>query len=88
VIERELQRSRPRVQSCYEKWLKVDPSANGQFVLVAQVAATGRVEHVTVKGQAMTESATECMEQSLKDMQLPPLEEATELEFPMVLKAQ
>ncbi len=88
VIERELQRSRPRVQSCYEKWLKVDPSANGQFVLVAQVAATGRVEHVSVKGQAMTESATECMEQSLKDMQLPALEEATELEFPMVFKAQ
>jgi hypothetical protein len=85
-INRELQRQRPKLQVCYEKWLKADPRATGEVELHLRVAASGRVKAADVTG-APPGAPADCLVRAARALTLPALGGEVELELPLQLRS-
>jgi hypothetical protein len=81
-----LQRQRPKLAACYEKWLKANPGARGEVVLEVTVTAQGRVRRATVGGDAISPASAECLVTTAKTLVLPALGAEATLEVPLVLR--
>ncbi|MFO0597909.1 MAG: AgmX/PglI C-terminal domain-containing protein [Myxococcaceae bacterium] len=83
----ELKRHTPKLQACYEKWLKANPTASGEPVLELTVTAKGVVKRAAVaKGSGINASSAECLVRTAKSLSLPPLGVEADLELPLVLR--
>jgi hypothetical protein len=84
-VMEDLRRQRPRLASCYEKWLKANPAAGGRVDLVLSVSARGRVVKASVKGDPISASSAECLTRTARQLVLSPLGSEQDLEVPLVL---
>lgn len=84
VLE-DLRRQTPKLRSCYEKWLKANPSASGTVDLVLIVDAKGAVKKASVKGDPISNESVACLKTLAKTLVLSPLGSEQELEVPLVL---
>ncbi len=84
VLE-DLRRQTPKLRSCYEKWLKANPTASGEVELMLQVSATGKVTKASVKGAPISRESAECLTITARSLVLSPLGSTQELEVPLVL---
>lgn len=84
VLE-DLRRQTPKLRSCYEKWLKANPSASGTVDLVLLVSAKGQVKKADVKGDPISAESVACLKTTAKTLVLSPLGSEQELEVPLVL---
>lgn len=83
-LQAELQRQRPKLAACYEKWLKANPTAGGKVDLLLVVAADGRVRSAKVKGEPMSQASADCVVQTATKLVLPALGSEQEIEVPLV----
>jgi hypothetical protein len=81
-----LKAQRPKLASCYDKWLKANPSAQGEVLLQFVVSAQGRVKKASVQGSTISAASSECLVTTAKSLVLPPLGTETTLELPLVLR--
>ena len=86
-IEAELQRQRPKLKACYEKWLKANPDASAEVELRLVVSASGRVREASVKGE-LSGAPAECLVRTARALSLPPLGREVEVEVPLRLTTQ
>lgn len=84
VLE-DIRRQTPKLRSCYEKWLKANPSASGTVDLVLVVDAKGAVKRANVKGDPISNESVACLKTLAKTLVLSPLGSEQELEVPLVL---
>ena len=83
----ELKRQRPKLASCYDKWLKANPNAQGEVVLELVVGAQGRVKKASVEGTSTISAASsECLVTTAKSLVLPPLGTDATLQVPLLLR--
>jgi len=82
----ELKRQRPKLASCYDKWLKANPSAEGDVTLELTVSAQGRVKRARVLEGTISAASSECLVTTAKSLVLPPLGADATLEVPLVLR--
>lgn len=83
----ELRRQRPKLASCYDKWLKANPNAQGEVVLELVVGAQGRVKKARVEGASTISAASsECLVTTAKSLVLPPLGTDATLQVPLLLR--
>ena len=83
----ELKRQRPKLASCYEKWLKANPNAQGEVVLELVVGAQGRVKKASVEGGGTISAASsECLVTTAKSLVLPALGTDATLQVPLLLR--
>ncbi len=83
----ELKRQRPKLASCYEKWLKANPDAQGEVTLELTVGAQGRVKQARVaNGGTISAASSECLVTTAKSLVLSPLGTEATLEVPLVLR--
>lgn len=82
----ELKRQRPKLASCYDKWLKANPNAQGEVVLELVVGAQGRVRKASVEsGGTISAASSECLVTTAKSLVLPPLGTDATLQVPLRL---
>ena len=77
---------RPKLASCYDKWLKANPNAQGEVVLELTVGAQGRVKKARVEGSTISAASAECLVTTAKSLVLPPLGTDATLQVPLVLR--
>lgn len=82
----ELKRQRPKLASCYEKWLKANPAAQGEVVLELVVGAQGRVKRASVEGSTVSAASAECLVTTARSLVLPPLGAEATLQVPLLLR--
>ncbi|MFZ5439404.1 MAG: AgmX/PglI C-terminal domain-containing protein [Myxococcota bacterium] len=82
----ELRRQRPKLASCYEKWLKANPAAEGEVTLELLVGAQGRVKRARVVEGTISAASSECLVTTAKSLVLPPLGTEATLEVPLLLR--
>lgn len=82
----ELKRQRPKLASCYEKWLKANPTAQGEVTLELVVGAQGRVKRARVLDGTISAASSECLVTTAKSLVLPPLGTDATLEVPLLLR--
>lgn len=87
-IQAELQRQRPKLSACYEKWLKANPSASAEVELRLVVSARGRVTQAKVEGALSEGGPADCLVRSAKALSLPALGTEVEIELPLKLTTQ
>ncbi len=80
-----LRAQRPRLSACYDKWLKANPSGQGEVMLELLVNAQGRVKKASVEKGAMNAASAECLVTTAKSLVLPPLGVEATLELPVIL---
>lgn len=81
-----LKAQRPKLASCYEKWLKANPAAQGEVVLELVVGAQGRVKKASVEGGTISAASSECLVTTAKSLVLPPLGTDATLQVPLLLR--
>lgn len=81
-----LKAQRPKLASCYDKWLKANPSAQGEVVLELVVGAQGRVKKAKVEGRSISAASSECLVTTAKSLVLPPLGTEATLQIPLLLR--
>jgi len=81
-----LKAQRPKLASCYEKWLKANPSAQGEVVLELVVGAQGRVKKARVENATISAASSECLVTTAKSLVLPPLGADATLQVPLLLR--
>lgn len=82
-----LKLQRPRLASCYEKWLKVNRDAQGEVVLSLVVTAQGRVKRAEVgHAGSISAASAECLVTTARSLVLPPLGAEATLEVPLLLR--
>jgi hypothetical protein len=86
-LQEALRRQRPKLQACYEKWLKANPSASAEVELRLVVSASGRVKDARVEGGGPG-APVECLVRSAKALSLPALGSELELEVPLRLTTE
>ena len=84
VLE-DLKRQTPKLRSCYEKWLKANPTASGEVDLSLRVSANGQVLKAAVKGAPISRESAECLTLTARSLVLSPLGSEQDLEVPLVL---
>jgi hypothetical protein len=77
---------RPKLASCYEKWLKANPAAEGEVVLELVVGAQGRVKKARVESGTISSASSECLVTTAKSLVLPPLGADATLQIPLLLR--
>ncbi len=87
-IQAELQRQRPKLAACYEKWLKANPTASGEVELQLIVSPKGRVTQAKVTGELSDDGPAECLVRTAKGLSLPALGVEVELQVPLKLTTQ
>lgn len=87
-IRSELERQRPKLRACYERWLKANPTAEADVELRLSVSAAGRVLEASVVGPALDPSAADCLVNSARALVLPPLQGDLDVELPLKLTTQ
>ena len=80
-----LKAQRPKLASCYEKWLKANPNAQGEVVLELVVGAQGRVKKASVESGTISAASSECLVTTAKSLVLPPLGTDATLQVPLLL---
>jgi hypothetical protein len=83
----DLKRQRPKLAACYEKWLKANPTAQGEVTLELLVSAKGRVKRAKVLEGTISPASAECLVTTAKSLVLPPLGVDATLEVPLVLRS-
>ena len=81
-----LKAQRPKLASCYEKWLKANPNAQGEVVLELVVGAQGRVKKASVESGTISAASSECLVTTAKSLVLPPLGTDATLQVPLLLR--
>jgi hypothetical protein len=81
-----LKAQRPKLASCYDKWLKANPSAEGEVVLELVVGAQGRVKKARVESGTISAASSECLVTTAKSLVLPPLGTEATLQVPLLLR--
>lgn len=81
-----LKAQRPKLASCYEKWLKANPAAEGEVVLELVVGAQGRVKKARVESGTISPASSECLVTTAKSLVLPPLGTEATLQIPLLLR--
>jgi hypothetical protein len=84
-VQAELRRQVPKLATCYEKWLKENPSAVGDVELHLVVNEKGRVKRAEVVGSGLSRVSADCLVRTARGLQLPPLGTEVELELPIKL---
>lgn len=84
VLE-DLKRQTPKLRSCYEKWLKANPTASGEVDLSLRVSASGQVLKAAVTGAPISRESAECLTITARSLVLSPLGSAQDLEVPLLL---
>lgn len=82
----ELKRQRPKLAACYDKWLKANPTAEGEVTLELLVGAQGRVKRARVTEGTISAASSECLVTTAKSLVLPPLGTDATLEVPLLLR--
>ena len=82
----ELKRQRPKLAACYDKWLKANPTAQGEVTLELLVGAQGRVKRARVLDGTISAASSECLVTTAKSLVLPPLGADATLEVPLLLR--
>jgi hypothetical protein len=82
----EILEQRPKFSSCYEKWLKTNPQAQGTVMLELQLNSHGKVLGARVDGSSVSASAAECLSTTAKMLVLSPLGAEATLQVPLVLR--
>lgn len=85
-VRDEILRQRPKFSACYEKWLKTNPSAQGEVTLELQLNAHGRVLRARVEGSSVSAAAQQCLTTTAKTLVLSPLGAEATLQVPLVLR--
>ena len=81
----ELERNKPKLAACYEKWLKANRAAEGDVTLELTVSAKGKVKEAAVTEGTLSKSASECLVRTAKSLTLPALGADATLELPLIL---
>ena len=81
-----LKAQRPKLSSCYDKWLKANANAQGEVLLQLVVSAQGRVKKASVQGSTISPASSECLVTTAKSLVLPPLGTEATLELPLLLR--
>ncbi len=83
----ELRSQTPKLAACYEKWLKANPTAQGEVTLELTVSAKGKVKRATVGASSISPASAECLVRTAKSLVLSPLGAEATLEVPLVLRS-
>jgi hypothetical protein len=82
-----LKLQKPKLASCYEKWLKANRDAQGEVVLSLVVTAQGRVKRAEVgNAGSISAASAECLVTTARSLVLPPLGTEATLEVPLLLR--
>lgn len=87
AVMAELQRQRPKLAACYEKWLKANPNAQGQVLLEMLVSAQGEVKEASIESGTVSAASAECLVTTVKSLVLPQIGIEATLQVPLVLRA-
>ncbi len=82
----DLRRQTPKLQACYEKWLKAHPQAEGEVVLTLTVSARGHVTRAAVQGEGLSPESAGCLSRTARTLVLPALGSEQDLELPLLLR--
>ncbi len=77
---------RPKLSACYDKWLKANPSAQGEVVLELVVSAQGKVKKARVESGTISAASSECLVTTAKSLVLPSLGTEATLQVPLLLR--
>jgi hypothetical protein len=83
----ELRSQTPKLAACYEKWLKSNPTAQGEVTLELTVSAKGKVKRANVGASSISPASAECLVRTAKSLVLSPLGAEATLEVPLVLRS-
>lgn len=85
-LHRELGSQTPKLAACYEKWLKANPTAQGEVTLELTVNAQGKVRRATLGANTISSASAECLVRTARSLVLSPLGAEATLEVPLVLR--